>query len=103
MSLDDQQISNKMMTGAPEKKEFHFAGGGIWHNLTVVAKDIEEATKEWIAKRRAVSSIVLVDEHNVGHEFEIGGAEKTTFPALESPTEQSTPAPETAPPPGAVQ
>ena len=54
MSLDAPE-QKKMMTAPPAKKEFHFAGGNIWRNLTILAENIEEATKEWLAKRKLIS------------------------------------------------
>jgi hypothetical protein len=76
MSID-QPERNKMMTGAPAKKEFHFAGDGVFHNLTVIAENMEEATREWLKIRRLIA---------------VPGAGE-----IRSPTEQSTAAPETAP------
>jgi hypothetical protein len=68
MSLDQPQ-QNKMMTAPPAKKAFHFSGDGIYHNLSIIAENIEEATKEWLAKRQLINA----------------------------PSEQSTPAPESEP------
>jgi hypothetical protein len=67
MSLDQPQ-QNKMMTAAPAKKQFHFAGDGFYRNMTIYADDIEAATAEWLAKRVSVLE-------------------------PETPAEQSTPAP----------
>jgi hypothetical protein len=53
MSLDAPQ-KNKMMTAAPEKKEFHFSGDGIFHNLTILAENMEAATKEWLTTRQPI-------------------------------------------------
>jgi hypothetical protein len=54
MSLD-QPPQDKMMTAPPAKKEFHFAGGGIWHNLTIHAEHIEDATKQWLSSRKLIN------------------------------------------------
>jgi hypothetical protein len=57
MSLDGEQIQNKMMTGAPkEKAGFHFAGDGVWNNMFIWAENIEEATKEWLRTRKLIVS-----------------------------------------------
>jgi len=45
MSLDDQQISNKMMQAPPDKKGFHFASDGIHKAAYILAETIEEATE----------------------------------------------------------
>ena len=55
MSLDEPQ-RNKMMQAAPAKKEFHFAGGGVWRNATIVAETIEEAQKLWHATKQLISA-----------------------------------------------
>ena len=55
MSLDQPQ-QNKMMTAPPAKKAFHFSGDGIYHNLSILADNIEEATKEWLAKRQLINT-----------------------------------------------
>jgi hypothetical protein len=47
MSLDENIIQNKAIQAPPAKKEFHFSGGGTWHNFTVLAETIEEAEKLW--------------------------------------------------------
>lgn len=54
MSLDEPQ-KNKMMQTPPAKKEFHFSGEGIWHNLTILAEHIEDATEQWLAKRQLIN------------------------------------------------
>jgi hypothetical protein len=54
MSLD-QPPQDKMMTAPPAKKEFHFAGGGIWRNATILADTIEEAQKLWHATKQLIS------------------------------------------------
>lgn len=59
-----------MMAAPPIKKEYHFAGAGIWHNLTVLAENIEEATGIWHRTKQPI---------NPG------------IPVLEVPAEQSTP------------
>jgi hypothetical protein len=55
MSID-KPARNKMMTAAPTQKEYHFSGDGIWHNMTVLAETIEEATKRWLEKRQAINT-----------------------------------------------
>ena len=55
MSLDQPQ-QNKMMTGAPDKKEFHFSGDGIWHNSAIVAETREEAEKLWHAAKQLIDT-----------------------------------------------
>jgi len=44
-----------MMEAAPAKKEFHFPGGGIWHNGTIWASTIEEAEKLWHSTKRLIN------------------------------------------------
>jgi hypothetical protein len=56
MSFDETDISNKMTTSAPAKKEYHFSGDGIYHNLTILASNIEEATKAWLERRKVLPS-----------------------------------------------
>jgi hypothetical protein len=53
MSLE-QPPKNKMIITPPAKKEFHFAGSGIFHPMTIIAETIEEATKLWEETRRFV-------------------------------------------------
>jgi hypothetical protein len=62
-----------MMNTAPAKKEFHFAGGNIWRNATILADTIEEAEKLWHATKQLINP---------------------SIPVLEAPVEQSTAAPE---------
>lgn len=76
MSLDQPQ-QNKMMTGAPDKKEFHFSGDGIWHNSAIVAETREEAEKLWHAAKQLINPAIPAVEVDT----------KTAI-------EQSTPAPE---------
>jgi hypothetical protein len=64
--MPDQPAENKMVTGSAAKRLFHFSGDGVYHNLAIFASNLEEATKEWLAKRRLINA----------------------------PLEQSTPAPE---------
>jgi hypothetical protein len=54
MSIESPE-RNKMMTGAPVQKEFHFAGEGVWHNLTILANHIEDATKQWLSSRKLIN------------------------------------------------
>lgn len=70
--MNDEPAQNKMMTGAA-KRWFHFSGDGIYHNLTIIAQSLEEATKQWLEKRRTIAV------------------------APEAAPKQSTPAPEMAP------
>jgi hypothetical protein len=53
MSLESPR-KNKMTTAAPAKKEYHFSGDGIWHNMTILAQDIDEAATQWLELRRLV-------------------------------------------------
>jgi hypothetical protein len=62
----DEPAQNKMVTGSAAKRPFHFSGDGIYHNLAIFASNLEEATKEWLEKRKLINP----------------------------PAEQSTPAPE---------
>jgi len=55
MSLDEPQ-QNKMMTAPPAKKEFHFAGAGIWRNATILADTIEEAEKLWHETKQLINN-----------------------------------------------
>lgn len=41
----------------PIKLEYHFAGGGIWRNLTVLASCIEEAEKIWLETRALIKNL----------------------------------------------
>ena len=72
-----------MMTVAPAKKLFHFAGSGIWHNATIYAETIEEAEKLWHATKQLINPAP--------------GIEVQIVP------EQSTAAPEAAPEENTVQ
>ena len=80
MSLDNNDIQNKMMQAAPSKKEFHFAGGGIWRNATILAETIEEAEKLWHATKQLIA-----------------------VPQIQISSEQSTPAPQQPPEETTVQ
>lgn len=44
-----------MVTGSAAKRLFHFSGDGIYHNLAIFAANLEEATKEWLEKRKLIS------------------------------------------------
>jgi hypothetical protein len=55
MSFDENQISNKMMTAPPDKKEFHFSGDGIWRNNAILAETREEAEKIWHSVKQLVN------------------------------------------------
>jgi hypothetical protein len=55
MSLDETTIKNKAIQTPPAKKEFHFAGGGVWRNATILAETIEEAEKLWHATKQLIS------------------------------------------------
>ncbi len=65
MSLD-KPTRNKMMTAAPAKKEYHFAGNGIWHNRTILAETIEEATKLWLEQRELISTPARLEKAEEG-------------------------------------
>jgi hypothetical protein len=47
--------SNKMITEAPDKKEFHFSGDGIWRNKAIMAETREEAEKIWHSLKQLVN------------------------------------------------
>ena len=47
--------SNKMVTEAPDKKEFHFSGDGIWRNKAIIAETREEAEKIWHSVKQLVN------------------------------------------------
>lgn len=49
--MPDFPNDNKMVTETAAKKPYHFSGDGIYHNLTIFAEDLEQATKQWLAKR----------------------------------------------------
>ena len=53
--MNDEPAQNKMITGSGAKRLFHFSGDGIYHNLAIWASNMEEATKEWLAKRRLIN------------------------------------------------
>jgi hypothetical protein len=55
--MSDQPSQNKMVTGSAAKRWFHFSGDGVYHNLAILAANIEEATKEWLAKRQLINSL----------------------------------------------
>ena len=44
-----------MMTDAPDKKEFHFSGDGIWRNKAILAETREEAEKIWHSVKQLVN------------------------------------------------
>src|ERR1700684_714101 len=91
MSFDENQISNKMMTEAPDKKEFHFSGHGIWHNKAILAETREEAEKIWHSIKQLVNPAIPPVEIDTTAVIE----EATSEPAAitEAPAEQSTPTP----------
>jgi hypothetical protein len=68
----DDPAQNKMITGSAAPRWFHFSGDGIYHNLAILAHNAEEATSQWLEKRRLIKSPASVAEE----------------------TSQSTPAPE---------
>jgi hypothetical protein len=82
MSLDEMQISNKMMIEAPDKKEYHFSGDGIWRNKAIIAETREEAEKIWHSVKQLVNPAVQP-------------VEVDTTEAIEQST--PAPAPENAP------
>jgi hypothetical protein len=53
--MSDETIQNAMVTGSSAKRLFHFSGDGVYHNLAIFASNLEEATKEWLAKRRLIN------------------------------------------------
>ena len=55
--IEKANITKDMSSPA---KEYHFAGSGKYHPLTVTAKSREEAEKIWIEKRQEVK----VEEKN---------------------------------------
>jgi hypothetical protein len=57
MSLDEDTIRNTAIQTPPAKKEFHFAGGGIWKNATILADTIEEAEKLWHETKQLISGV----------------------------------------------
>lgn len=52
----DQPQRDKMMKAAPAKKQFHFSGDGIYHNMMVLADDLDDATKQWLEKRQLIDA-----------------------------------------------
>jgi hypothetical protein len=54
--MPDQPAQDKMVTGSAAKRLFHFSGDGIYHNLAIWASNMEEATKEWLSKRRLINA-----------------------------------------------
>jgi hypothetical protein len=54
--MSDEPIQNAMVTGSGAKRLFHFSGDGVYHNLAVFASNLEEATKQWLAKRRLINA-----------------------------------------------
>src|SRR5277367_3724719 len=99
MSFDENQISNKMMTAPPEKKEFHFSGDGIWRNKAIIAETREEAEKIWHSVKELINPAIPSVEVTTTAAIEQAKDEKTS----ETPVEQSTPVPQTTPEEGAVQ
>jgi hypothetical protein len=83
MSLDLPN-SNKMMTSAPEKKEFHFASDSIHYAEVVWADTIDEATKLY---------------HQVKRKITVAGFNTTAGPASAIPpstTASAAPVPDTS-------
>ncbi len=68
-----------MMTDAPDKKEFHFSGDGIWRNKAIIAETREEAEKIWHSVKE------LVNPANPPVEVDTTAAieQSTPAPALE--------------------
>ena len=80
----DQPPQNKMMTAPPAKKEFHFAGGGIWRNATILADTIEEAEKLWHVIKQLIEPKLSMQDA-----LDIEAPQESYHP----PAEQSTVAP----------
>jgi hypothetical protein len=59
MSLDEPQ-KNKMMTGAPVKKGFHFASDGLHFAEFIEAETIAEATAIYHQVKRRISDAPAV-------------------------------------------
>jgi len=53
MTLDFPS-SDKMIHDSAAKKPFHFSGDGVYHNLTIFAETIEDAARQWLAKRQPI-------------------------------------------------
>lgn len=45
---------DKMMHSAPASKEYHFSGDGVYHNATIRAGTIEQATEQWHKTRTLI-------------------------------------------------
>jgi hypothetical protein len=54
MALDDKTIQNKMMTGAPTQKEFHFAATAEHYAEVVYAETIEAAEEIYHKVKRPI-------------------------------------------------
>lgn len=78
-----------MMTEAPDKKEFHFSGDGIWRNKAILAETREEAEKIWHSVKQLINPSKPPVEIDTKEAIE----EATPEAAPEAPAEQSTPAP----------
>ena len=78
-----------MMTEAPDKKEFHFSGDGIWHNKTILAETREEAERIWHSVKQLVNPAIPPVEVDTTAAIE----EATPETALQALAEQSTPTP----------
>jgi hypothetical protein len=77
--------SNKMMTEAPDKKEFHFSGDGIWRNKAIIAETREEAEKIW----HSVKLLINPEKPTVIVDTTVAIEQTATEPAAQ----QSTPTP----------
>ena len=73
MSLDETQISNKMIQTPPAKKGWHFAGDGTHFAEFIEAETIEEATAIYHKTKR-----LLFPSVEVAHPGEI---EQSPVPA----------------------
>ena len=75
-----------MMTEAPDKKEFHFSGDGIWRNKAILAETREEAEKIWHSAKQLVNPDKPTVEVDTTEAIEQTATHRST-------PEQSTPAP----------
>ena len=65
--MEPENIKNKAILKKPSlianiideaKSEFHFAGSGQWHPITILAEDIHKAIAEWEKVRKPVKPSV---------------------------------------------